>query len=127
MSTITCDECASSFFSGQVGDSTFNGLDSSGDQIRLTMVRPSTAYSARLRLTTKQVNGGYYKGNRTGSMGAHTEWGGYVIDYRKVRNFNCPDLSDNRVCTGLAQALPQTNFLPGDFHRQPDIRLELLR
>lgn len=31
-------------------------------------------------------------------MGAHTQWGGYVIDYRKVRNFNCPDLVNNRVC-----------------------------
>jgi Mitochondrial ribosomal protein L27 len=60
------------------------------------MVRPSPALSARLRLTTKQVSGGYYKGNRTGSMGAHTEWGGYVIDYRKVRNYNCPDLRDLR-------------------------------
>jgi Mitochondrial ribosomal protein L27 len=127
MSTIICDEYASSLFSGQVVDLTFNGLDSSGDQIRLTMVRPSAAHSARLRLTTKQVNGGYYKGNRTGSMGAHTEWGGYVIDYRKVRNFNCPDLNDNRVCTGLAQALPQTNFLSGDSDRQADIGLELLR
>ena len=30
-------------------------------------------------------------------MGAHTEYGGYVIDYRKVRHFNCPDLKDFRV------------------------------
>ena len=30
-------------------------------------------------------------------MGAHTEWGGYIIDYRKVRNFNCPDLSQTTV------------------------------
>ena len=69
----------------------------SDDITGLTMVRPSPAQSARLRLTTKQVNGGYYKGNRTGSMGAHTEWGGYIIDYRKVRNFNCPDLKNNKV------------------------------
>lgn len=48
--------------------------------------------SARLRLTTKSVNGGYYKGNRTGSMGAHTNYGGYVIDWRKVRTYNCPKL-----------------------------------
>ena len=61
------------------------------------MVRPSAPCLARLRLTTKQVNGGYYKGNRTGSMGAHTEWGGYVIDYRKTRNFVCPDMKNTRV------------------------------
>lgn len=30
-------------------------------------------------------------------MGAHTEYGGYVIDYRKVRNFNCPDLKDTKL------------------------------
>ena len=35
-------------------------------------------------------------------MGAHTEWGGYVIDYRKVRNYNCPDLKDTRVRTGIS-------------------------
>ncbi|KAI5279724.1 hypothetical protein KEM54_004029, partial [Ascosphaera aggregata] len=38
----------------------------------------------RLRLTTKQVNGGYYKGNNTGSMGFFgSRKGEYIIDYRK--------------------------------------------
>jgi Mitochondrial ribosomal protein L27 len=78
----------------------FLALDCLDRDIDLTMVRPSSAHWARLPLTTKQVNGGYYKGNRTGSMGAHTEWGGYVIDYRKVRNFNCPDLENNKVRVG---------------------------
>lgn len=31
-------------------------------------------------------------------MGAHTEYGGYIIDYRKVRNFAVPDLTDFNVC-----------------------------
>ncbi|KAK3054136.1 60S ribosomal protein L27, mitochondrial [Extremus antarcticus] len=48
----------------------------------------------RLPLTTKQGPHNYYKGNRTGSMGQHTKYGGYVIDYRKVRTFVCPDLGD---------------------------------
>ena len=61
------------------------------------MFKSSPVLCARLRLTTKQVNGGYYKGNRTGSMGAHTPYGGYVIDYRKVRHFNCPDLTNFKV------------------------------
>ena len=61
------------------------------------MVRPTPALRARLRLTTKQVNGGYYKGTRTGSMGAHTQYGGYIIDYRKVRHYNCPDLTGFNV------------------------------
>ena len=58
------------------------------------MFKPSPILGARLRLTTKQVNGGYYKGNRTGSMGAHDSYGGYLIDYRKTRHFNCPNLTD---------------------------------
>lgn len=56
------------------------------------MFKPSPVLSARLRLTTKQVNGGYYKGTRTGSMGAHTEYGNYIIDYRKTRHYNMPNL-----------------------------------
>jgi large subunit ribosomal protein L41 len=53
--------------------------------------KPTPSLSARLRLTTKQVNGGYYKGTRTGSMGAHTPYGNYLIDFRKVRHFAVPD------------------------------------
>lgn len=42
-------------------------------------------------MTTKQVNGGYYKGNRTGSMGFFgPKKGQYIIDYRKVRTYNYP-------------------------------------
>ncbi|KXG53589.1 uncharacterized protein PGRI_006390 [Penicillium griseofulvum] len=39
----------------------------------------------RLRLTTKQVNGGYYKGNRTGSMGHFDKRGTYRPDLSKHR------------------------------------------
>lgn len=46
---------------------------------------------ARLRLTTKQVNGGYYKGNRTGSMGRFLKWGTYAVDKRKVRTYVAPE------------------------------------
>lgn len=42
------------------------------------------------RLTTKDVNKGFYKGNRVGSMGSHTKWGGYIIDWKKVRTFAVP-------------------------------------
>ena len=44
----------------------------------------------RLALTTKMVNGGYYKGNRTGSMGRHTKRGGYLIEWHKVRTYIVP-------------------------------------
>ncbi|THC99384.1 hypothetical protein EYZ11_001108 [Aspergillus tanneri] len=49
---------------------------------------------ARLRLTTKQVNGGYYKGNRTGSMGYFAKNGSYVIDWKKVRTYVVPENLD---------------------------------
>ncbi|KAK3724781.1 60S ribosomal protein L27, mitochondrial [Vermiconidia calcicola] len=47
----------------------------------------------RLALTTKQGPHNYYKGNRTGAMGRHTKYGGYIIDYAKVRTYVCPDLT----------------------------------
>ncbi|KAL2821333.1 hypothetical protein BDW59DRAFT_150136 [Aspergillus cavernicola] len=55
------------------------------------MVKPSQPMMARLRLTTKQVNGGYYKGNRTGSMGYFEKNGSYVIDWKKVRTYVVPE------------------------------------
>ena len=64
---------------------------------------PSLAVRAfrKLRLTTKDVNKGYYKGNRTGSMGRHTKHGGYIIEWEKVRTYVVPEgLKDFKVgCT----------------------------
>jgi len=51
----------------------------------------------RLALNTKQAGKDYYKGNRTGSMGTHTKYGGYIVDPKKVRTYVCPDLSDFNV------------------------------
>jgi large subunit ribosomal protein L41 len=58
------------------------------------MFKPSQPMMARLRLTTKQVNGGYYKGNRTGSMGYFAKNGSYVIDWKKVRTYVVPESLD---------------------------------
>ena len=49
------------------------------------------------RLTTKDVGKGFYKGNRTGSMGRHTKYGGYVIEWEKVRTYVVPDMKDFKV------------------------------
>ncbi|KAK5119681.1 hypothetical protein LTR85_007256 [Meristemomyces frigidus] len=48
----------------------------------------------RLALTTKQGPHNYYKGNGTGAMGQHTKYGGYRIDWKKVRTYVCPDLRE---------------------------------
>ena len=64
----------------------------------MQLTQPLFRKLTRLRLTTKMVNGGYYKGNRTGSLGSHTKSGGYVIDPRKVRTFVVPDgLAESKV------------------------------
>ncbi|CAD0113932.1 unnamed protein product [Aureobasidium uvarum] len=60
----------------------------------------------RLALTTKQAGKDYYKGTGSGSMGRHTKYGAYRIDWSKVRTYVVPDLSDFQVC--LRSSLCQT-------------------
>ncbi|KAJ5788600.1 50S ribosomal protein YmL27 [Penicillium paradoxum] len=55
------------------------------------MFNPTQPMMARLRLTTKQVNGGYYKGNRTGSMGHFDKRGTYRPDATKHRVYISPE------------------------------------
>lgn len=57
------------------------------------MFRPTQALGKKfrkLRLTTKDINKGFYKGNRTGNMGKHDKWGGFRVDYEKVRTYVVP-------------------------------------
>lgn len=51
----------------------------------------------RLRFTTKQVGKGFYRGSNVGSLGAHTRYGDYIIDWRKVRHYVVPNLKDTKV------------------------------
>ena len=52
----------------------------------------------KLRLTTKDIKKGFYKGNRTGAMGRHTKYGGYIIEWNKVRTYPVPSLEGFNVC-----------------------------
>lgn len=53
---------------------------------------------ARHALNTKQANKGFYKGTGTGSTGRHTQHGGYIIEWEKVRTYVVPkDLKDFKV------------------------------
>ncbi len=65
-------------------------------------MQPTRALQAlryrRLRLTTKDVNKGFYKGTGSGSMGRHTKHGGYIIEWDKVRTYVCPPLEGFKVC-----------------------------
>lgn len=51
----------------------------------------------KLRLTTKDVNKGFYKGTGTGNVGSHTKWGGFKIEWSKVRTYVCPSLEGFKV------------------------------
>ncbi|KAK5010305.1 hypothetical protein LTR28_010689 [Elasticomyces elasticus] len=54
----------------------------------------------RLALTTKQAGKDYYKGTGTGAMGSHTKYGGYLIDWKKVRTYVVPDLEGFMIYSG---------------------------
>jgi large subunit ribosomal protein L41 len=57
------------------------------------MFKPTQALSRKfrkLRLTTKDINKGFYKGTGTGNVGTHDKWGGFRIDYTKVRTYAVP-------------------------------------
>lgn len=56
----------------------------------LSLARQPKRAFRKLPLTTKDMNKGFYKGTRTGSMGAHTKFGGYKIDWAKVRTYVVP-------------------------------------
>ncbi|ETN37820.1 uncharacterized protein HMPREF1541_07443 [Cyphellophora europaea CBS 101466] len=71
-------------------------------------MKPSPTLCHRVRFTTKQVGRGFYRGTRTGAMGAHTEWGGYLIDWRRVRHYNVPDLKDFKLTPFVTSEMDPT-------------------
>lgn len=65
-------------------------------------MRPTQVLSVgryrHIKVTTKDIGRGFYKGNRTGSMGRHTKYGGYIIEWEKVRTYAVPpNLKDFKV------------------------------
>ncbi|KAK3995806.1 mitochondrial ribosomal protein L27-domain-containing protein [Cladorrhinum sp. PSN332] len=62
----------------------------------------------KLRLTTKDVNKGFYKGTGTGAMGRHTKYGGYIIEWERVRTYVCPDLTDFKLTPFVTQNVKPT-------------------
>ncbi|EED16749.1 50S ribosomal protein YmL27 [Talaromyces stipitatus ATCC 10500] len=71
-------------------------------------MKPSQPLMARLRLTTKQVGRGYYKGNRTGSMGFFLKTSAYIIDPGKLRTYVVPENLDDFKLTPFVTK----SFLP---------------
>ena len=80
-------------------------------------MRPTQALQVlryrRQKLTTKDVGRGFYKGNRTGAMGRHTKFGGYVIEWNKVRTYVVPpNMKDFKVrqSVGPCYAVPAVSM-----------------
>jgi hypothetical protein len=88
----------------------FTSESTPGQDFKNTMFKPSHPLFRRLRrlaLTTKQVNGGYYKGTGSGSTGRHTKHGGYIIEWEKVRTYVVPsDLANFEVMPYALLSLP---------------------
>ncbi|KAI2609611.1 mitochondrial ribosomal protein L27-domain-containing protein [Hypoxylon fragiforme] len=62
----------------------------------------------KLPLTTKDIKKGFYKGTRTGSMGQHTRFGGYIIDWKKVRTYVVPaDMESFKLTPFVANRVPK--------------------
>lgn len=79
-------------------------------------MQPTQALLRRFRklpLTTKDINKGFYKGTRTGSMGRHTKFGGYIIDWAKVRTYVVPGgLETFKVCPNYLSSHHLSLLLP---------------
>lgn len=78
----------------------------------------------RLALTTKQVNGGYYKGTGSGSVGRHTKHGGYLVEWHKVRTYRVPEgLKDFKVYLD-SYDLEEADMLAHTFRDEEDGTIE---
>lgn len=77
------------------------------------MFKPTQALCKRfrkLRLTTKDINKGFYKGTRTGRTGTHDNYGGYNIDYKLVRTYAVPkNLAAFPVCLAVPSPKPRSS------------------
>ncbi|KAK3333453.1 mitochondrial ribosomal protein L27-domain-containing protein [Cercophora scortea] len=79
----------------------------------------------KLRLTTKDVNKGFYKGTGTGTIGRHTKHGGYVIDWTKVRTYVCPSLEGFKLTPFVTKNIQKVHgqYEDGQGPRSPALYL----
>ncbi|KAF9876259.1 hypothetical protein CkaCkLH20_06202 [Colletotrichum karsti] len=70
-----------------------------------------------VRLTTKDVNKGFYKGNRTGPTGKHTKYGGYIIQFHKVRTYVVP--KGLKACQLTPFVSDMVEAFPPDYGKDP--------
>ena len=58
----------------------------------------------RTPLTSKDGGRKYYKGSQTGSMGAVTSYGKFVVDAYKIRCYVAPEMTNETVCAFIQNA-----------------------
>ncbi|KAM7207464.1 Mitochondrial ribosomal protein L27 domain containing protein [Naviculisporaceae sp. PSN 640] len=63
----------------------------------------------KLRLTTKDVNKGFYKGTGTGNVGRHTKHGDFTIEWAKVRTYVCPSLEGFKLTPFVTKNVKATH------------------
>lgn len=67
----------------------------------------SKAGNKRVPLTTKDGNKTMYKGTRSSGIGRHTRYGGYTINWDKVRTFTVPKNYNADLKPLLSHNLPE--------------------
>ncbi|SCU86945.1 LADA_0E01134g1_1 [Lachancea dasiensis] len=67
----------------------------------------SKSGNRRTPLTTKQGNKTMYKGTRSSGIGKHTRYGGYTIQWRKVRTFVTPKNYNSELKPLVSHRLPE--------------------
>ena len=80
-------------------------------------MQPTQALLKRYRklpLTTKDIKKGFYKGTGTGSMGRHTKYGGYILDWNKVRTYVVPPGLDTFKVSLESSLFSSSNAVMGE-------------
>ncbi|CAI4056086.1 hypothetical protein SKDZ_02G3870 [Saccharomyces kudriavzevii ZP591] len=82
----------------------------------------------RVALTTKQGNKTMYKGTGASGIGRHTKFGGYMINWKKVRTYVTPDIVNFELKPYVNANVPPLKHEFKGFSRGPlDPNLQLLK
>ncbi|KAK2074668.1 hypothetical protein P8C59_008856 [Phyllachora maydis] len=80
-------------------------------------------------MSTTSHQRGFYKGTRTGTVGRHTKYGGFIIDFSRVRTYVCPSLENFKLTPFVTEKKERKfGYYGGDPQgpRSPQLYLERL-
>lgn len=82
----------------------------------------------RVPLTTKDGNKSMYKGTRSSGIGRHTQYGGYKINWNRVRTYTVPKDFNTDLKPLLSHNLPELKHQFSGYQKgYTDPKLALLR